>query len=139
LQPAPCRGRAPKATVEAAHARHLDKVLRIKVSVSPIAPVVVAQKPKYTALLNFEDAGAGCGLERFLNTNAWLPGRRRAQFRITRGPLLNGKRGCQHGAARRCRAAADHMFAVEEKADSDPGLPASPLLSFRGPVFDSQQ
>jgi hypothetical protein len=36
--------------------------------------------------------------------------------------LLNGWRGRQHGAKRRCRAAADHVFAVEEQADSDPGL-----------------
>ena len=86
-----------------------------------MAPVVVAQKPDDAALLSVEDAAAGCGLARFPNARlaAW---RRRAQFRITRGPLLNGGRGCQTGAAR--RAAADHMFAVEEKADSDPGLPA---------------
>jgi hypothetical protein len=106
---------------------------RIKVTVSPIAPVVVAQKLEYTALLNFEDVAASCGLERFPNERlaAW-----RAPCAVPdySRPPPERQVWVPDGAPHRRRAAADHRFAVEEKADSDPGLPASPLLYCRGPI-----
>jgi hypothetical protein len=62
------------------------KYFRIKVTVSPIAPVVVAQKPDDTALLYFEDAG--CRLERFPNEclAAWQAPRGHGCRRGRRGP-----------------------------------------------------